>query len=530
MDVEHDSTRHHGSLRAEGIVKRYGGSPALDGVDLVVEPGRIVGLVGHNGAGKSTLLKTLSGAVRPDEGSVWIGQDVLRGLGPSEALAGGISTVYQELSLLENLSVTENVFLGREQRSGLRLAKEEMRHSARELVERFELDVDVDRPLADYPVATRQLLEIAVATERGGRFLLLDEPTTSLEADQIDRLLDVVESLARQDDVGVLFINHKLDELYRVVDDIVVLVDGEVRVAGPVDRVDRPTVLQAIAGEEAAGKILAGGGGEIMSSRPDDEGASATSSDRDDDAGRGTPATLEVDDLRTPVVPGVTLRARRGRVLGIYGLIGSGRTEFLRALAGLDRVVGGEVRVDGGHVEPRSPHASQRAGIVYLTEERKHDGIIPQLGSVVNVMLPVMRRHRRLGRLHWQEIDDLANEYMDRLQVRGDRTMPVDSLSGGNQQKVLLARTLAQGPKVLLLDEPTKGVDIGVKVEIHRLLRDLAHDQGLAVVVVSSEEEEILDVADEVVVFVEGRPVGPPRPASELSQATLRQAAWSQAA
>ncbi|MEU7885963.1 sugar ABC transporter ATP-binding protein [Microbispora bryophytorum] len=522
---EEERPAAEGGLQAEGIVKRYAGVPALSGVTVTVRPGEVVGLVGHNGAGKSTLLRTLAGAIRPDEGTISVDGHRVVLTGPAAALKSGISTVYQELSLLPNLTITQNVFLGRERRRAVgTLDGEGMRRAARDLVGRFGLDVDVDRPLGHYPVATRQLLEIAVATERDTRFLLLDEPTTSLEGGQVDRLLDLITSLTRQSGLGVLLVDHKLDELYAVADSVVALVDGRVRIAGPVAEVDRADIVRAIAGEEAAAHITAditagGRHGEAPAGEPSDSAAVPD----------GTRPTLRVRDLRTPSLTGVTLDAYPGRVLGIYGLIGSGRTEFLRALVGLDRIEGGTIELFGEPYHPRNPAHAQRAGVVYLTEERKVDGIVPGLDSVTNVVLPMVRRFCRYGVLDRRAMARSADRLMDRLQVHGDRHAPVVSLSGGNQQKVLLARTLAQEPRLLLLDEPTKGVDIGVKIEIHRLLRRLAAEQGMTIVVVSSEEEEILDVADDVTTFSHGSCDGVTQLAAGLSLVKLRQSAWGAA-
>lgn len=393
-----------------------------------------------------------------------------------------------------------------------------MRSDARDLAERFSLKVDVDRKLADYPVATRQLLKVAVAVARHARFLLLDEPTTSLEGGQVEYFLETIRELATQQDIGILLIDHKLDELYAVADDIVALVDGEVRISGPVSQVDRAAVIAAIAGEEAPEVAAATQGGEperaALDLVPPPE---------------GTPPALSVRDVTGPSLHGVTLDAYPGRVLGMYGLISAGRTELLRTLVGLEPLWGGSFALDGQPYRPVGPADAQRRGIAYLTEERKQDGIVGGLDSTTNVVLPVLNRFRRLGLLDRGKIRRASTELMDRLRVKGDRTGPVERLSGGNQQKVLLARVLAQTPSILLLDEPTKGVDIGVKVEIHRLLRSLAHEEGLTVVVVSSEEEEILEVADDVVTLIEGRCDGTAVPASSLSTVGLRHAAWSAA-
>ncbi|MFT3887792.1 MAG: sugar ABC transporter ATP-binding protein [Arachnia sp.] len=500
--------------RAEGIVKSYSGTTVLKGVSISLAPGEVVGLVGHNGAGKSTLLKCLSGAVQPDSGVMHIdGQEHQFG-SPIDALKLGVSTVYQELALLPNLTITENIFLGEELTTRGTLNAKQMRRVARELVAEFNLDVDVDRKLGDYPVATRQLLEIAVATHRDCRFLLLDEPTTSLESAQVKEFLDLVRELSKERGIGILLIDHKLSELYAVADRIFALVDGEMRIDAAVADVPQEAVIEAITGEPAGHE-----GGEA-SAAPDVREA----------LGAGAEVTLEVSHLRTKDLEDVSLRAHAGRVLGIYGLIGSGRTEFLRTLVGLDPVDAGEVRLFGAPYRPKNPADAQARGIAYLTEERKIDGIIPLRDGTFNVTIPVVHRFTDAGfLLKPRAMAKAGQELMDRVRVRGNRLAPIASLSGGNQQKVLLARVLGQDPKVLLLDEPTKGVDIGVKVEIHHLLRTLAAEQGMTVIVVSSEEEEILAVADDVAVFADGSCTGQTSLASDLTETDLRKAAWAAA-
>lgn len=496
--------------RATGLVKSYSGTPVLKGVSVSLRPGEVIGLVGHNGAGKSTMLKCLSGAIQPDSGAMVLDGEEVKFSAPQDALKLGISTVYQELSLLPNLTVTENIFLGEEKTARGTLDKRSMRKAARALVEEFNLDIDVDRKLGDYPVATRQLLEIAVATHRKCRYLLLDEPTTALESGQVKDFLDLVNELSKERGLGILLIDHKLSELYAVADRIYALVDGECRIDAPVAEVSEDAVIEAITGEPA---------------NHDSPAVELPPVTHSADEAR---VTLAVRGLRNRDLKNVTLTAHAGRVLGIYGLIGSGRSEFLRTLVGVIPVDRGSIELFGKPYRPRNPGDAQRRGIAYLTEERKIDGIIPMRDSVVNSTLAIVDQFAD-GRvlLRPRKMEAAGQKYMDQMKVRGNRLAPVSSLSGGNQQKVLLARVIAQQPKILLLDEPTKGVDIGVKNEIHHLLRQLAAEEGFTVVVVSSEEEEILAVSDDVVVFNDGYCSGEAAPATSLTDADLRKAAWS---
>lgn len=514
-------------LAVHDVVKAYASVPVLHGVSVAVRPGDVLGLVGHNGAGKSTLLRIIAGATRADSGSIVVDGRTAAIGSPGDAIAAGIATVYQELSLLPNLTVTQNVFLGDEKRRAGLLRRSEMRAMARTLAADFGLYVDVDRPVGDYPVATRQLLEIAVAVHRDARYVLLDEPTTSLEGRQVDVFLDTVRSLARDAGLGIVLVDHKIDELYRVANRIVALVDGRVRIDAPLDQVGRAEIVEAIAGEE--GVALLRDGPAAPGTRSD----GPTDADRPADRGSPLPTAvgrrLEVRGLRAEGVEHVDLVAEPGRVLGIYGLVGAGRTELLRTLVGLVHLEGGEITLDGRPYVPRNPAAAQRAGVVYLTEERKNDGIVPLLDCTTNVVLPVLGRHRRWGLLDRRALDATAQALMAQLRVRGNRRGQVVNLSGGNQQKVLLARALAQEPAVLLLDEPTKGVDLGVKAEIHRLIRSLAHEGGLTVVMVSSEEDEICEVADDIVVLAHGTTDGTPLPPDQRTPAALRHVAWAAA-
>ncbi len=492
-------------LEAIGISKSYSDVPVLKGVSFALSSGEIVGFVGHNGAGKSTLMKVFSGAHQADSGTLKLAGKPVSFTSPSDAIQAGISTVYQELSLLQNLTVTQNVWLGRELRGPTGLRSREMREKAQALVDEFGLSIDVDRRVSDYPVATRQMLEIAIAASRDTKCLLLDEPTTALEGEQISELMTYLRGLADNKGLGILLVNHKLDELYGVADRIVALMDGRIVIDADVESVNRTEVVAAIAGDET---IL-------------EESEQTRVSDKE------RVVAFAAEGLTNNKLKNVSFTAAEGRILGIYGLGGSGRSETLRAIAGADKLDHGSVVVGDVKFVPSNPKKSMKHGIAFLTEERKTDGISPQMDSILNVGLPVLDRFSRVGVTDKRKLREYAKGILDDLKLKGDPAAPISSLSGGNQQKVLLARALAQEPDVLLLDEPTKGVDIGVKREIHTILSKLAHDEGLVVVMVSSEEEEILEVADEVLVFSGGKPSSDYLPVAELSVAGLRRLAWS---
>lgn len=500
-----DMPRGAGSFEASEITKDYSGVPVLLGVSLTLHPGEIVGLVGHNGAGKSTLLKVLSGAHKQSGGTLRINGQRVEFASPSEAIDSGVSTVYQELSLLPNLTVAQNVWLGREpRRAPFSLDQAKMKKGAQELVDEFGIDVDVDRLVGSYPVAVRQLLEIAIASSRETKYLLLDEPTTALEGDQVTELLAYIRKIANERGIGVLIINHKLDELYGVADRIVALMNGKVLLDSSVESIDRHAVVAAIAGADHAERV------EVQREKTSDH-----------------PVKMTVENLKGHLLNGVSFEARSSEILGIYGLGGSGRSECLRAIAGIDPATSGAIVMpDGERFLPKTPRESMKHRIAFLTEERKQDGIVPQMNSYLNASLPVLKKFSSFSYLNNKKLVESTDELLESTGIKGDPQSPITSLSGGNQQKVIIARALMQDPEILLLDEPSKGVDIGAKSDIHTLLRKLAHEDDRTVVMVSSEEEEILDVADRVLVFVGGQVVAGPLDAAELDIATLRTLAW----
>lgn len=502
-------------LVLRGVSKWYGATRALSNVSLDIPPGQVVALIGHNGAGKSTLLRALSGAEIPDEGTISIDGRTAEFRSPSEAAALGIACVYQELSLINELSVAENLFLGAEALNGPLLDRRTMNNIAQEVCAEYGIPAHATDLVTHLPVAARQLLEVARAIHRDAKYLLLDEPTTALEQNQIEELLDIIRRVARERDIGVLLIDHKLDEVYAVANRIVGLANGHIVLSGDAQSISRADVVEAIvgAGQDAVLEVSERGG----------VGRHA----RPHDGPHGDPV-FEARGLAGNGLQGIDLKVFAGEILGIYGLVGSGRSRFLRTVYGAESALGTGMFLRGKPYCPSLPEQSIAHGVAFLSEERKSDGFIPQMTSIENVVLPVLGRFLSATLLDWRALRRAAVSALSGIPIRGDVGEPITALSGGNQQKVLFARAVLQSPDLLLLDEPTKGVDVGAKAEIYAIIRELAH-QGRSVIVVSSEEEELLEIADRVVVFRNGRCDGNAIPEADLTVANLRRHAWPHA-
>lgn len=511
------STSTVAPLVAKGILKSYGPNVVLNSVTVRLTPGTITALVGHNGAGKSTLLRCLSGAERPDSGEFTIGTEEVRFTSPADAKAVGVACVYQELSLVDCLTVAQNVFLGSEELNGGVLAKRQMDDETKALCEEFGIRVRPGDRVSSLSVAQRQLIEVASSIRRDVRYLLLDEPTTALEPHQIEHLLTTVKSLASTRGLAVLLVDHKLDEVFAVADHIICLANGSVVLDRPVSELDRADVVHAIVGKDS--------GPEEASLR-----RSVVPVERGDSAAVASlvPARLEVRHLSSPRLPDVSLKVRAGEILGIYGLMGSGRSRFLRTIFGDESYSAGEVLIDGRPVKLNSVSQAMQAGLAYLPEERKVSGFIPIFDSLDNVVLPVLRRFTRLGLIARSVARRAGLAQLQALSIHGSLTRPIVELSGGNQQKVLFGRAAMQAPRVLLLDEPTKGVDIGAKAELHNIVRRLAFEQQVAVIVVSSEEEELLELADTICVFKSGSCDGVEYSSDAIGAGDLRRLAWGE--
>jgi len=475
-------------LEARSVSKRWPGVVALDDVSFAVARGEVHALVGENGAGKSTLIKVMTGVHHPDGGEVRYQDAQVAFSGPREAQAAGISTIFQEINLVPLMSVAQNIFLGREPRTRIGLIDQaRMRRESAELLQRYGVDVDVTLPLRALGVGVQQMVAIARAISFDARVVIMDEPTSSLEPREVEILFNTIRRL-REQGVGIVYVSHKLDELFRICDRVTVLRDGRLVHTGAMSELTR---IRLVA---------------LMLGRDQDEVREhgVTGFER-----RGADADaepiLEARGLeRKHMLHDVGLAIRPGEVVGLGGLLGAGRSETARALAGAQPLDGGEVAVAGRPIRTGSPSAAIRAGVAMIPEDRKVDGIVPHLSVRENIVLAALPRLSKGGLVSRRAQDELVATFMKRLRIKASSPeQPVGELSGGNQQKVLLARWLCMSPKVLILDEPTRGIDVGAKAEVQGLIDELA-EQGLGVLLISSELEEVLEGSDSVVVLREG--------------------------
>ncbi|NJQ02905.1 sugar ABC transporter ATP-binding protein [Streptomyces zingiberis] len=482
-----------------GITKSFPGVRALDGVDLDVEPGEVHCLLGQNGAGKSTLIKVLAGAHRPDGGEIrWRGEPVQL-TSPTAAMSLGVATIYQELDLVEHLSVTENVHLGHEPAAGGFVRRREARESTAVILARLgHPEIDPDTLVHDLSAAGRQVVSMARALSHDVRLIVMDEPSAVLDPDEVENLFRIVGDLTA-DGVAVVYISHRLEEIRRIGDRVTVLKDGRVAARGlPARTTPTRQVVALMTGRDVE---------YVFPERP-----------AAPDPGAVPEPVLRVEGLaRAGEFEPVDLEVRPGEIVGLAGLVGSGRSEILETVFGARRPTAGRVLVGGRPVRPGDVIAAVRAGVGLAPEERKAQGLLMLEPVVRNVSVSSLARFSRGGWLDRARERSAAREAVRELSLRpDDPDVPVRTLSGGNQQKVVLARWLLRGCKVLLLDEPTRGVDIGARAELYALIRRLA-DEGVAVLLVSSELPEVLGLADRVLVLREGRVVHT-APARELDE------------
>jgi len=481
-------------LAVEGVEKRFGGVHALRGVSFDIRPGEVHALVGANGAGKSTLAKAIVGHIRPDRGTMTLEGKPVEIRTPRDAIANGIAMVTQQLSLAKDLSVTENILLPELGRKG-RLRPATMRRDAAAILASFsDLSVDLlDSAVGSLPTAHCQIVEIAKALAQNANVIIFDEPTTSLTPREVERLFIIIRRLAA-DGKGLVFVSHRLEEIFNISDRVTVLRDGlNVGKAEETSSLTQAELIRRMIGYEL---------GDDVYGKKTNNGRKHVVQERLDTA---TPA-LEVRNLKAhPVVEDVSFKLWPGEILGIAGLVGAGRTETVSAIQGLQRVDGGKIFIDGQEFRPRKAADAINAGVVMIPEDRNRLGLIPHFSVRENAMLSIMALEKNPFKLPYGRLVGKLREILDSLGLSLDYLdSNVLTLSGGMQQKVVISRALLLAPRVLLVDDPTQGVDVGTRSEIYAILRDLAA-QGLAVLFISSDFEEVLGISDRIIVITEGR-------------------------
>ncbi|MCX4648539.1 sugar ABC transporter ATP-binding protein [Streptomyces sp. NPDC055059] len=487
-------------LALEEVSKSFGAVRALRGVSLRLYAGEAHALAGENGAGKSTLIKALAGVHRPDAGTVLLDGAPVEFHGPADARDAGVAVIYQEPTLFPDLSVAENIFMGRQPRRSLnRVDHRAVKRAAADLFARLGVDLDPDQPARGLSIADQQLVEIAKALSFDARVLIMDEPTAALTGSEVARLFGVVKTL-REQGAAVLFISHRLEEIFALCQRVTTLRDGALIGSEPLEGLTEDDLVRRMVGRDLD---------ELYPKQETEAGEVA----------------LQVRRLtREGVFTDVSFEVRRGEIVGLAGLVGAGRSEVARAVFGVDRFDGGEVEVLGTSLKPGAPSVAMAAGLALVPEDRRAQGLVMDMSIERNIGLTGFAETTRAGLMNRKAERSRSVDWAVKLQVKYARLADVvGTLSGGNQQKVVLAKWLATGPQVLIVDEPTRGIDVGTKAEVHRLLSSLAAE-GVAVLMISSDLPEILGMADRVLVMHEGR-LTAEIPRAEATEETVMAAA-----
>jgi ribose transport system ATP-binding protein len=471
-------------LRLRGVSKSFGRVRVLDSVDFELLPGEVHALLGGNGAGKSTLMKILEGVHRPDSGTIELDGSAIEPASPQDARELGIAMIFQEFSLVPTLSVAANIFLGAEPREHGLLDERSMRERAREHLMELGIDIDPRTPVARLSTAHWQLIEIAKALSRDARILIMDEPTASLATSEAERLFELIGEL-RARGISIIYISHRLEEIERVADRVTVLRDGRKVLTGDATEFTMDAIIEHIAGGAVSGAL---GAEQSIKAAP------------------GRRALLEVEGVTAgDRVQGVSFEVHEAEIVGIVGLMGSGRSELARALFGIDRITGGTVRLHGRELRIRRPADAIAAGIALVPEDRRIQGLVLAHGVQSNLLLPLLPQLTSRGFINDRRGREVYERYADRLAIKASSPRAAAKrLSGGNQQKVVLGKWLAREPQLLILDEPTAGVDVSTRSEIVGMVRELAAE-GKGVILISSELTEVLALCHRVIVLRDGR-------------------------
>jgi galactofuranose transport system ATP-binding protein len=476
-------------LVLRGITKRFTGVVALADVDFTLRAGEIHALMGENGAGKSTLIKVLTGVYPRDTGTIHLQGQPFRATSPMDAQNKGISTVYQEVNLIPELSVAENLYINREPRRLGMIHWKAMREKARTALKRLGLELDVTLPVRTYSVAIQQMVAIARAVDIQAKALILDEPTSSLDDDEVKELFSIMKRLAGEG-LGIIFVTHFMDQVYQVSDRITVLRNGKLVGSYETAALPRLELIARMMGRDV-------------------EQVKAINAGHRSVAAAGTEVVLAAEDVgRQGTVRPISMDVRKGEIVGLAGLLGSGRTEFVRLLFGMDTPDSGRVIIEGAPARIRSPRAAIRHGLGFCPEDRKVAGIVPDLSVRENILMVLQTRRGWYRPIPARQQKQICDALIKALNIKTpDAETPIKNLSGGNQQKAILARWLASNPKLLILDEPTRGIDVGAKFEIAKYIEE-ARQKGMSIIFISSELEEVVRSCQRVVILRDRHKVG----------------------
>ncbi len=467
-------------LQIKNISKSFSGIKVLDNISFPIEKGKVHALLGENGAGKSTLMKILVGLLQADKGEVLLKDEVISGLSVHAILGKGIAMIHQEIVMVPELSVAQNIFLGKESHRFTWLNETEINSKSKRILADLKLDISPKIKLKNLSIADRQMVEIAKAISNNAKIIIMDEPTSALSDKEVDILFGLIEKLKSQG-IAIVYISHKMDEIFRISDTITVLRDGKLIITQKAEDLNHQTLIKLMVGREVS---------ELFPSSSTELGETL----------------LSVKNLRRKnFFLDINFEVKAGEVLGLAGLVGAGRSEIVRAIGGLDKIDAGTIKIKGEIVNINSPSDAIKLGIGFVSEDRKALGFVPQMTVKENISLSSLQRFSKIGFVNTKEESVLTENFFDDLKIKASGLgQKLINLSGGNQQKVVIAKVLMSNPKIIILDEPTRGIDIGAKFEIYKLINTLKA-KGLAIILISSEMPEILGLSDRILVISNGK-------------------------